>query len=87
MRGKTLSSYWRKGVSWIRNFFERAREKNILLVLQQMFFVFNLSWYTKDPIKGNPAEKAAEAWMVCGMSFQKKRCYRNAFQRKIVINN
>lgn len=82
MRGKTLSSYWRKGVSWIRNFFERAREKNILLVLQQMFFVFNLFWYTKDPIKGNPAEKAAEAWMVCGMSFQKKKMLQKCLSKE-----
>lgn len=83
MRGKTLSSYWRKGVSWIWNFFERAREKNILLVLQQMFFVFNLFWYTKDPIKGNPAEKAAEAWMVCGMSFQKKDATEMPFKGRL----
>lgn len=82
MRGKTLSSYWRKGVSWIWNFFERAREKNILLVLQQMFFVFNLSWYTKDPIKGNPAEKAAEAWMVRGMSFQKKKMLQKCLSKE-----
>lgn len=48
-----------------------------------MFFVFNLSWYTKDPIKGNPAEKAAEAWMVCGMSFQKKDATEMPFKGRL----